>query len=66
LLDVKVFLTDCDEKEVRTAVPVAAIHVSDRAFWVLQEHGYEDETYLMAEIGSSDIRYPIAVSAGGC
>jgi hypothetical protein len=41
-------------------------HVSDLAFWVLQEHGYEDETYLIAEIGPADVRYPITVNGGGC
>ena len=64
--DAKVFLTDCDEKEVRTALPLAAVHVSNRLFWVLQEHGYEDETYLIAEIGSTDVRHLIEVNGGGC
>jgi hypothetical protein len=51
LLDSKVFLTDCDAKEVRTGVPPAAFRVSGQLFWVLQEHGYEDETYLIFTIG---------------
>jgi hypothetical protein len=66
LRDPKVFLTDCDAKEVRTALPLAALRVSDRLFWVLQEHGYEDESYVIAEVGSSDVRYPIAVNGGDC
>jgi len=66
LRDARVFLTDCDEKEVSVAVPLAAVHVSNHLFWVLQEHGYEDETYLIAEIGPTAIRYPINVSGGGC
>ena len=50
LLDSKTFLTDCDGKEVRTAVPLAALRMSGLWFWILQEHGYEDETYVIAEI----------------
>jgi hypothetical protein len=66
LLDPKVFLTDCDAKEARTALPLAAVRVNDQLFWVLQEHGYEDETYLIAEIRQSEVRYPIEVNGGGC
>jgi hypothetical protein len=66
LRDGKVFLSDCDEKEVRTALPLAAVRVASRVFWVLQEHGYEDETYLIAEIGPTGVRYPIEVNGGGC
>ena len=66
VLDPKVLLTDCDAKEARTGVPLAAFRVSGELFWVLQEHGYEDETYLMVEIRASEVRYPIGVNGGGC
>jgi hypothetical protein len=66
LLDPKVFLTDCDAKEARTGVPLAAFRVSGQLFWVLQEHGYEAETYLIVEIRKSEVRYPIEVNGGGC
>jgi hypothetical protein len=66
LLDPRVFLTDCDAKDVRTGVPLAAFRVSGQLFWVLQEHGYEDETYLIVDIRASEIRYPIDVDGGGC
>ena len=64
--DPAVFLTDCDWKQVRTPLPLAAFRVSDRVFWVIQEHGYEDESYGIAEIGPSGVRYPIMVNGGGC
>ena len=57
---------DCDAKEVRTGLPLAAFRVSGQLFWVLQEHGYEDETYLIAEIREPELRYPIEVNGGGC
>ena len=50
----------------RRAFPLAALRVSGQLFWVLQEHGYEDETYLIAEIGQAHVRYPIEVNGGGC
>lgn len=62
----RIFLTDCDGKEVRTADPLAALHLADRLFWILQEHGYEDESYIVAEIAPSGIRYRISASGGGC
>ena len=66
LRDAKVFLSDCDEKEVRTAIPLAAVHLAKQVFWVLQEQGYEDETYLIAEIGSTAVRYRLEANGGGC
>jgi hypothetical protein len=42
------------------------VHVSGKVFWVLQEHGYEDETYVIAELGDSEVRYPIDFNGGGC
>ncbi len=66
LRDPKVFLTDCDAKEARMGLPLAALRVLDQLFWVLQEHGYEDETYLVAEVGPTEVRYPIQVNGGGC
>ena len=66
LRDPRVFLTDCDAKEARTALPLAALHVSGQLFWVLEEHGYEDETYVIAEVGPSGVRYLITADGGGC
>ena len=65
-LDPKVFLTDCDLKGPRTGIPLAAFRISDQLVWVLQEHGYEDETYLIVEIGALEVRYPIEFNGGGC
>ena len=66
VLHPRVFLTDCDAKEGRTAVPFGAFRVSNQLYWVIQEHGYEDESYLIAELRQSGIRYPIEVNGGGC
>jgi hypothetical protein len=66
VLSPKVFLTDCDLKEARTALPLGTFRVSRQMFWVLQEHGYEDESYLIVEIRPSEIRYAVDVNGGGC
>jgi hypothetical protein len=47
-------------------MPLASLRVVGRVFWVLEEHGYEDERYQIAEIGSSVVRYPIDMDSGGC
>ena len=66
LLAPKVFVTDCDAMEARIGLPLAAFRVSGQLFWVLQEHGYEDETYLIVEIRETEVRYPIEVNGGAC
>jgi len=62
----KAFVTDCDEVSARKGMPLAALKMSGRSWWVLLEHGYEDEMYLMVDIRQQDVRYPVAVSGGGC
>ena len=66
LHDAKVFLTDCDEKVARTAWPLAAIHLPNQLVWILQEHGYEDESYVVADITARGVRRALEVGGGGC
>jgi hypothetical protein len=66
LRDPSVFLTNCDAKIARRAIPLAALRAGDRVFWVLLQRGYESEAYAIADIGADAIRYPISVHAGGC
>lgn len=66
LLDPRIVVTDCDRKEARTARPLAAVHVQGQLFWVLQERGYEDETFVIAEIRPADVRHVIDANGGGC
>jgi len=60
------------EKKYRTSRAAQDPHcgtmtlVTGRLSWVLQEHGYEDETYLIAEVLETAVRYPIEVHGGGC
>jgi hypothetical protein len=62
----RIFLSDCDRKEVSAALPLGAIHIADRLFWVLQEDGYESERYIIADVASKQTRYVVDVHGGGC
>ena len=66
LRDPRVFLTNCDAKTALRSIPLAALHTSDRVFWVLLQRGYESEAFAVADIGPDEIRYPISVRGGGC
>ena len=66
LHDATMFVTNCDQKGVSTERPLAAVHVSDQVFWVMQERGYESESYRIAGIEPAEVRYPITVNGGGC
>jgi hypothetical protein len=67
LFAVKVFLTDCDQKELSTLVPTAKITTaSSRSFWIAGEFGYEDESNVIFEIEPLVIRRVLQTSAGGC
>jgi hypothetical protein len=62
----KVFITNCDAIDARTALPLAALRLSGDLFWVLQEHGYEDETYIVADVRPGGVRYVLVANGGGC
>ena len=62
----RIFLTDCDGKEVLTGEPLAALHQTGQRFWILVEHGYEGESYTVAEITPSGVHYRVSAHGGGC
>jgi hypothetical protein len=45
---------------------LAAVHVQGQLFWILQERGYEDETYVVVDIRPAGVRHVIDVNGGGC
>lgn len=61
-----VFEGNSEVKEARTAVPLAALHLSGQLFWILQELGYENENYVIANIRAATVRPVLAVDGGGC
>ena len=66
LLDPKVFVTDCDGKEVNTLFPLGAVRAGTRSFWVMQEHGWEDESFVLLDVGPSHVKQVMKVEGGGC
>lgn len=61
-----VYLTECEQKSVRRAAPLAALQVGASLFWVLQTAGYEDLRYVVARLRSSSVEFVVDVDAGGC
>ena len=61
-----VFLTDCDRKIAQRGLPLAAFRVANRMFWILQQHGWEDESYVIVEIGATNVQSRHEFDGGGC
>jgi hypothetical protein len=60
-------LSDCDAKEVTYSLPLGLIRDSGREFLILQEQGYEDESYTILELRRSGLlRRLRRVEGGGC
>jgi hypothetical protein len=66
LTEPAVFLTDCDGKESRTARPLAVVSLSGQLFWVLEDHGYEDQRFRIAQILETAVTDVIEMYGGGC
>jgi hypothetical protein len=66
LVDATPYIDDCDGKEVRTGLPLATLEMDGRNFWVVQEHGYEDETYEIIELSSRGAERLLTFEGGGC
>lgn len=66
LMSSSLALTDCDMKTERSTAPFGVIAIKDRTFLIAEEHGYEDESYIIFEIRGSTIRRVLEASGGGC
>ena len=62
----RTFAADCDLKGAQFATPLAVIHVAEKAFWIAQDHGWEDEAFVILEVGTSGPREILRVEGGGC
>jgi hypothetical protein len=60
-------LSDCDAKEVTYSLPLGLIRDGGRDFLILQEQGYEDESYTILELLRGGLlRRLRRVEGGGC
>lgn len=67
LLDPRVLVTSCGHgKDGVSLYPLGALRLGTRSFWVVQEHGWEDETYVILEVGPAEVKRAFAVAGGGC
>lgn len=71
-LDRDLALTDCDGKETISSFPLALVTLKGRKFLIVEEHGYEYESYVVSEL-MKDERHAIGhiyrlleVIGGGC
>jgi hypothetical protein len=55
-------VTDLDYKGVRRSDVLGVLRVAGRVVWLMEGHGYEDETYDLIEKG----QVRLSVSGGGC
>jgi len=65
LLDSDMVLTDCDMKAEVTK-PLGILTVGDQIFIITEDHGYEDESYVILELRVSGISRVIKTWGGGC
>jgi hypothetical protein len=66
LLDSHYQLTDCDMKEGGLTVPFAVLHLDGKKFVVVEEIGYEGESYAILEIRKGSVRRVLETYAGSC
>lgn len=69
MLDESSIITDCDGKEGgkegASVTPLGTIKIDNRAFIVTEEHGYEDEGYVILEFKNRKIKQLLTVAGGG-
>jgi hypothetical protein len=58
--------TDCDMKEGGLALPFAILQLNGRTFAIVEEDGYEGESYTILEIQKDRVRRVLETYAGSC
>jgi hypothetical protein len=58
--------TDCDMKEGALDIPYAMLRLDGKTFAIVEEAGYEGESYVVLEIGRRSIRRVLETYAGSC
>ncbi len=59
-------LTNCDREGVVYGLPLGAIRVDGRLFWVIQSSGWENERYEVIEIKNQEVKPVLSVGGGSC
>lgn len=66
LLDSQFSPTDCDMKEGGLALPFAMLRLDGKTFVIVEEVGYEGESYIILEIQKNRVRRVLETYAGSC
>ena len=66
LLDSQYSPTDCDMKEGGLTLPFAILLLDGKTFVIVEEDGYEGESYIILEIQKTRVRHVLETYAGSC
>ena len=59
-------LSDCDRKGVGAVYPLGSLRIGAREFVVVEEQGYEDESYVIYELKGAKLRQLLLTYGGAC
>ncbi len=59
-------LSDCERKGVGGMSPLGSLRIGAREFFVVEEHGYEDESYVIYELKGTKLRRLLLTHGGAC
>jgi hypothetical protein len=65
-IDRKVEIADCDGKGTSVLTPLGLLEAGGDDFVVVEEQGYESETYAVYSLGKEGVKRRHAVPGGGC
>jgi hypothetical protein len=65
-IDSRYMLSDCDMKAIASTKLLGILTISGRIFVMTEDHGYEDESYVILELKGSRIKRVLRVYGGGC
>lgn len=59
-------LSNCNRTGLAYTLPLGAIRVAGRLFWIVQTSGWDFERYDVIEIKAKDVKGVLSVGGGGC
>ncbi len=65
-LDMAVDLLRCDKYGASYMLPLGAIYIAGRAFWIIQYSGWDHERYVVVELKKNRVEAVVSTYGGGC
>ncbi|MCI0336202.1 MAG: hypothetical protein L0226_01380 [Acidobacteria bacterium] len=66
LIDKQFIFTDCDMKVAEVTKLLGILPIRDRIYIIIEDHGYEDESYSILELNGTRIKRAIKIYGGAC